>query len=162
MKDCQNANFRIHNLVEKGKRKSSNNDTANSVMDLGICFGTAANPLNCFVDAEDKLRAETLSLMFIPDDRISKLPLGFRMETNSHLRLLRLKKISLDLFPRATLRKGLRTSIKFFLLSFGKLEGFVFSRNTIPDFLDGKFLTSRQLAEYITELFLSSIDKQSS
>jgi hypothetical protein len=87
-------------------------------VEFGIHFRSAANSLNRFVDAEDKLRAKPLSLMFRSDNRISKLAFGCRMEADSHSKL-GLEELSLDFFPRASLREGLRASIKFLLFGFG-------------------------------------------
>jgi hypothetical protein len=119
MKNRENSNLRTYYLVEKGKWKPSNNNTPNGIVNLGVHFRSAANSLSRFVNAEDKLRAKPLSLMFIPDNRISKLAFSFRMEADSHSTLRRLEELSLDFFPRASLREGLRASIKFLLFGFG-------------------------------------------
>lgn len=44
------------------------------------------NAFNSFVNAKKKLRAQTDPLIFIPNDRISKLLLRLWMKENSHAR----------------------------------------------------------------------------
>ena len=84
MKNRQDHYVRFLSLEENREWKSLNNNASNIVVNNREAGRITADAFDSFVDAEKELRAQTAPLMFIPYDRISKLPLSLWMEPNSH------------------------------------------------------------------------------
>jgi len=103
MKHAKDPNFRFSFFEEYGEREPANNGSPDVLVYFWKVLRIVLNPFDGFIDTEEELRAEPLSLVVIPSYSVLELAISLWMKANVHGWSLGFEEVSLDLLPSATL-----------------------------------------------------------
>ena len=85
MKHSKDPNFRFCHFVEHSKRESANNGAPDVLVNFWILLRIVLNPFHGFIDAEEELRAEPLSLVVVPLYSVPELAISLWVIANVHV-----------------------------------------------------------------------------